>query len=97
LTWFASLASWLPTRWRVFANSAINCFSKEIGVTSVAAVFFQQIAEQSAKTRVLSILGGDPHELIETALGQLLAEAKTRTFKRSIKQGVKLGRGVPSS
>jgi hypothetical protein len=94
LTWFTYLASWLPTRRRIFANAAINCFTKEIGVDSVAAVFLQEIAEQSAKTRVLSILVGDPHELIETTLGQLLTEAKSRPFNRSIKEFVELGRGV---
>jgi hypothetical protein len=86
--------SWRPTRRRVFANSAVNCFSTQVDVTNVAAVFFQQIADQSAKTRVLSVIVGDPHELIETTLGQLLAEASARAFKRSIKQGGELGRGV---
>jgi hypothetical protein len=85
LTCFTYLASWLPTRRRIFANAAINCSTKEIGVASGAAVFLQESAEQSAKTCVLSILVGDPNELIETTLGQLLAEANVRPFNRSIK------------
>jgi hypothetical protein len=38
-------------------------------VTSLAAVFLQEIAEQSTKSRVLFVIVGDPHELIETTLG----------------------------
>ena len=60
-------------------------------MASVVALFLQEIAEQSLKTRVLSVIVVDPHELIETTLGQLLAVANVRAFTRSIKEFVELG------
>ena len=63
-------------------------------MSGVAAVLLDQIAQQSAQARMLSLGRGDVDELIESALRQGRIEPRPRPFDRGLPERVELFRRV---
>jgi hypothetical protein len=57
----------LPTRRRVFPDASVDGFAQEVGVAGVAAVLLDQVAQQPAQARMLTLGRGHVHDLVEPA------------------------------
>src|SRR6185436_3981664 len=83
-----------PPRGRVLAHASVDGLAEEVGMPGVAAVLLEQVADQSPEAGVLALCRGCVDQLVESAVGERRAVARTRALHRAVPEPVELLRAV---
>src|SRR6478735_3509513 len=83
-----------PSRRWVLTHSPVDGLAEQVRVPGVAAILLDQIAQQPAQARMLTLGCGDVDELVESAASQRRVDPDTRPPDRVVPEGVQLLRRI---